>query len=85
MSITEKLNGQSPAYASVAITERESYNQEGLTKREYFAAMALQGLMVQSIPGSHNLNTDNLNKVRAKFAVNMADAVLCELDNNKLL
>lgn len=29
----------------------------GLTKREYFAAMAMQGLCVQAIAGSHNMDT----------------------------
>lgn len=52
----------------------------GLTKREYFAAKALQGLMVQSIPGSHNSNSEQWNKERAKFAVDMADAVLRALE-----
>lgn len=52
----------------------------GLTKREYFAAKALQGLMVQSIPGSHNSNQKNWNDERAKFAVDMADALLDALE-----
>lgn len=52
----------------------------GLSKREYFAAKALQGLMVQAIAGSHNANSEQWNKERAKFAVDMADAVLRALE-----
>ena len=54
----------------------------GLTKREYFAAKALQGLMVQSIPGTHNQNAEEWNMVRAKFAVDMADALIRALEEN---
>lgn len=65
------------------VTEEETDRLEegidiyyGLTKREYFAAKALQGLMVQSIAGNHNNGTKGFNQDRAKFAVNMADALL---------
>ena len=47
----------------------------GLTKREYFAAMAMQGLCANSIAGSHN-KPSNL----AIDAVMYADALLKELD-----
>ena len=48
----------------------------GLTKREYFAAMAMQGLCANSIAGSHN-KPSNL----AIDAVVYADALLKELNN----
>lgn len=66
--------------------ERGVPNRNGLTKREYYAAKALQGLMVQSIPGNHNCDSDNWNKGRAVFAVNMADALIevLESDINKI-
>ena len=58
-----------------------SWEQElGMTKREYFAAKALQGLMVQSIPGEHNSNLEKWNNERAIFAVNMADALIKALE-----
>ena len=47
----------------------------GLTKREYFAAMAMQGLCANSIAGSHN-KPNNL----AIDAVMYADALLKELE-----
>jgi hypothetical protein len=52
---------------------------KGLTKREYFAGLAMQGLMVQAIPGSHNINDKDNNLYRAKFAVDMADELLKQL------
>lgn len=46
---------------------------QALTKREYFAALALQGLCSQAIfVGSH-----------AQRAVEMADALIAELDKSK--
>ena len=61
-----------------------NWEQElGMTKREYFAAKALQGLMVQSIAGNHNSNAENWNKERAKFAVDMADALIEALANER--
>jgi hypothetical protein len=45
----------------------------GLTKREYFAAMALQGLLSQS---QFLINSEKF----AKFAVEAADALMAELN-----
>ena len=44
----------------------------GLTKREYFSAKALQGLLA-------NPNNDGKRSEYAKDAVNQADALLAEL------
>ena len=65
----------------ISPTESEGWEQQlGITKREYFAAKALQGLMVQSIPGEHNSNLEKWNNERAIFAVNMADALIKALE-----
>lgn len=79
--VADGING----YAPLKDGQKTGYEIKfgGLTKREYFAAKALQGLMVQSIPGSHNSNADNWNKERAKFAVDMADALLEALEEKK--
>ena len=42
-------NGKQGAFASVAISGNNGYQQEGLTKREYFAGLAMQGLCVNKI------------------------------------
>jgi hypothetical protein len=60
--------------------DRMECTDGGLTKREYFASMAMQGLMVQAIPGGHNRNDSLNNAERAKFAVDMADALIDALN-----
>lgn len=52
----------------------------GLTKREYFAAMAMQGLCVPCIPGSHNANSPGESQAKAIMAVRIADALVEELN-----
>jgi hypothetical protein len=57
------------------------YAQDGLTKREYFAAMAMQAIVSNS--NSHRLfGVDNMFDI-AKGAVNMADALINELNKEK--
>ena len=47
----------------------------GLTKREYFAALAMQGICGDGIPGSHH------NPITtAELAVEYADALIAELN-----
>lgn len=79
---TEKVeNKDLPAFASVAISGNDGYQQDGLTKREYFAAMAMQALL--SNPNikrpEQNANLKNDLKVFASIAVEYADAVIAEL------
>ncbi len=57
---------------SAFVTTNNSY-QLGLTKREYFAAMAMQGLMVDS--------TISFNE-RAELAVEQADALIKKLSES---
>lgn len=47
-----------------------------LSKREYFAGLAMHGIIVKFCHGKTN---DEENKVMAKYAVNAADALLSEL------
>lgn len=54
----------------------------GLTKREYFAAMAMQGLLASpdsEIFTSSNGVTDNAAK-KARFCCDMADALITQLN-----
>jgi hypothetical protein len=56
-------------------TEREDGNYNGLTKREYFAGLAMQGLL--SNPAQ--IDTTNFEWV-AQHALGYADALLKELE-----
>lgn len=51
----------------------------GLTKREYFAAMAMQGIHASYINNART-ETVSVSKI-AKWAVHSADALLKELEN----
>ena len=73
-----KIHGDSPAFAKAAFYA-DKYGiidapQEGLTKREYFAAMALQGLLA---------NDSALITSKARDAVKAADALIEELNKTK--
>jgi hypothetical protein len=69
-------NANDMAFPVVLATTRTPNDSEqlGLTKREYFAAMAMQGLCANSIPGSHHSFNNTANE-----AVRYADALLAEL------
>lgn len=73
-------NKELPAFP--LITNGGSIN-EGLSKREYFAGLAMQGLLASNpkdIQG--NMNIPALLPVAA-FSVEYADALLAELDKTK--
>ena len=55
----------------------------GLTIRQYYAGLALQGLMVQAIPDRSDADTEEYNSYRAAFAVHMADTIINELNKSK--
>lgn len=50
-------------------------NEGGLTKREYFAELAMQGVIAKNKPGLSDV-TENV----AHWAVEMADALIKELN-----
>lgn len=55
----------------------------GLTKREYFAALAMQGLSTPLVPGVQNLNRMDEAIHKAGMAVRLADALIEELNKKK--
>ena len=55
--------------------------EEGLTKREYFAAMAMQGLL--STNGSYFPDTQFMGELAAKASVKYADALINALNEEK--
>jgi hypothetical protein len=81
---TSKVKNQDlPAFASVAISGDNGYQQDGLTKREYFAGKALQGLLSIYDDNERNPTVPNEDNVKymAKLAVKAADILLLELSN----
>jgi hypothetical protein len=72
MPITVKVDKQVITQAKMAGTHiNTEHHFKGLTKREYFAAMAMQGL----VAGSYGAET-----ATAKEAVMLADLLLRELE-----
>lgn len=67
-------NKNLPAFASVAISGENGYQQEGLTKREYFAGLALQGMLAQK-----DIN-DRYKPNIIENAVEFADLLLEQLE-----
>ena len=63
-------NGNDPAFANSGIEAANSWAEHGLTKREYFAAMALQGI------SSYIDREDEIVKDAAALSVEMADALI---------
>jgi len=59
-------------------TEREAGNYNGLTKREYFAALAMQATDLELYAKSYG---HKWAEEVAKDSVKMADALLKELEN----
>jgi len=64
-------NKTEPNQAAFACVDGNSHLQEGLTKREYFAAMALQGLLADGHYASAGVT---------KRAVDLADELIKSLN-----
>lgn len=58
--------------------EGHDNHNHGLTKRELFAAMAMQGLCSNSTTGSHKIPVN-----MAKEAIEHADSLIAELNKDK--
>jgi len=73
-------NGQLPAFATTGLyTDEVNYEpQLGLTKREYFAAMAMQGMLSQQNPNSIWEVSDIVEN-----SIKHADAVLAGLMDDR--
>ena len=69
-------NGQLPAFAVASINDvGDGIEQEGLTKREYFAAKAMQGYAGGEFTGQSGMPCEQI----AEWSVRMADALVYEL------
>ena len=59
------------------------YWGSGLSKREYFAAKAMQGILSANAPAMEEVNDKNVDYVVAREAVASADALLAELEKGE--
>lgn len=65
-----------PAFSCVAVSpDGNSFHQEGLTKREYFAAMAMQGILSDQT----HLRPNEAEEI-VRRSVILADALLEQLN-----
>ena len=76
MNNETKHNDSAHPYTYTGHNDGFVYSEGGLTKREYFAAMAMQGFCSTS-----SLMSQHDNKVVANFAVCQADALIEALNN----
>lgn len=79
-------NKNQPAFPDTRRAAAQSFTNQapedlptGLTKREYFAAMAMQGLMAVNEKGGPGITWEEICKTGAEYAVKAADALLLEL------
>jgi len=56
-------------------------NDEGLTKREYFAGLAMQGLLASPLKLNNSSDKKDDDIVRA--SINLAEKLIAELDKNE--
>lgn len=78
-----KTNGNLPIIPTELMKIKSGKNRweypTGLSKREYFAAMAMQGLCANSIPGSHHRPG-----ILIPEAIQYADALIEELNKSEV-
>lgn len=74
-----KQNGERPAFPHVADEDKQEHLtvEWGLTKRELFAAMAMQGLLM-----NHSIWDEDAATI-AKWATEQSDALLDQLERTK--
>jgi len=76
-------NSQDPAFAFVDNRSSSYEDNEvhyGLSKREYIAAKAMQGLLSAGEQNQPDMKGINERKAIAQYAVQIADALLQELE-----
>jgi len=86
----EQTNGNEIIYASEVSSTGDPYegggflskSKGGLTKREYFASLAMQGLLANSYGNDHEQQLlDFSEEVIAHLAVNHADSLIKALND----
>lgn len=79
-------NGKNPIYPiSGSLIDKcgtVDYNPFGLTKREYFAAMAMQGMITNPTILRPNIDNKEEHLEFSRVCLQYADSLLKQLDNN---
>lgn len=75
-----KTNPVAPAFNNLEHS-KSIQNLHGLTKREYFAILALQGLLADT--GSFFPDQQGTGQLAAQAAVKYADALIAELNKDQ--
>lgn len=74
-------NDGGPAFARPGFTSEQTESQEGMSLRDWFAGMALQGLLASN--GRMSDESANPQKIVALAAYKCADAMLAERAKEK--
>lgn len=74
-----------PAFSDTSHDDATCTTSHGLTKREYFAAMAMQGLSGIALQERFDYEDEKIHRVRSitfipELAVQLADALIAELN-----
>ena len=73
----EKSNSEQNAFACIAVNDRDCWGSNGLTKREYLAGQAMQGMFSQ-----HGFLLKDTKEL-AEIAIKCADSLLEALSETK--
>lgn len=82
-------NSEKHVFATASQRGNEMFIQRGLTKREYFAGLAMQTMCREIYHGPSdfvNFETENISKITesiAKMSISMADALINELEQQE--
>ncbi len=70
--------------AAFGPTENDFIHQRGMTMRDWFAGMAMQGILAYSHCGVNgNWNENSSHEARAKFCYEQADAMMARIEEGK--
>lgn len=70
-------NKDLPAFGHGAMTDNNGFQEPGLSKREYFAGLAMQGMVSRENPSA------GFGESEAKQCVFIADELLKQLEDGK--
>ena len=74
-------NGKQPAFQTSIGMSNSEMEHMGLTKREYFAGLAMQGILASNTEGLAHGHIDMSGIIQS--AVRASDALLAELEKTK--